>query len=101
MVRTGDKEKAIEILNRGLKETKNSPQILWFKVNFLIDLRNLDEAREAIKQLETTQYPKFLIDYVDARMAFAQKVWSEAARRFEKLRPSLISMPMLLNSWQP
>ena len=45
IVRAGDKEKAIEILNRGLKETKNSPQILWYKVNFLIDLRKLDEAR--------------------------------------------------------
>ena len=29
-------------------------------------------------------------------MTFAQKDWSEAVRRFEKLRPSLISMPILL-----
>jgi tetratricopeptide (TPR) repeat protein len=96
IVRAGDKEKAIEILNRGLKETKNSPQILWYKVNFLIDLRNLDEAREAIKQLQTTQYPKSMTDYLEARMAFAQKHWSDSAERFEKVRSSLISMPNLL-----
>ena len=41
----GDKEKAIEILDQGLKETKNSPQILWYKAGFLIDLKKLDAAQ--------------------------------------------------------
>ncbi len=96
IVRTGNKEKAIEILNQGLKETKNSPQILWYKVNLLIDLKNLDAAREAMGQLQSTQYPKAFIDYSEARLAFAQKDWSDAARRFEKVRPSLIATPSLL-----
>ena len=44
IVRSGDREKAIEILNRGLKETKNSPHVLWYKANFLIDMRKMDEV---------------------------------------------------------
>ncbi|MGA2060502.1 MAG: tetratricopeptide repeat protein [Thermoguttaceae bacterium] len=96
IVRAGDKEKAIDILNQGLKETKNSPQILWYKANFLIDLRKMDDAHEAIVELQTAQYPKPLTDYLEARMAFAQKDWAEAARRFEKVRPSLISSSNLL-----
>ena len=45
IVRGGERQKAIEVLDQGLKETKNSPHILWYKANYLIDLRNLDEAR--------------------------------------------------------
>ncbi|MGA2797719.1 MAG: tetratricopeptide repeat protein, partial [Thermoguttaceae bacterium] len=94
--RAGDKEKAIEILNRGLEETRFSPQILWYKANFLIDLRKMDDAREAVGQLQTAQYHKPLIGYLEARLAFAQKDWAEATSRFEKLRPSLTAMPNLL-----
>ncbi len=93
---SGKKENAIEVLNQGLKETKNSPQLLWHKAIFLIDLRNLDAVREVITQLQTAQYPKHLTDYLEARLAFAQKEWADAARRFEKVRPSLISIPQLL-----
>ena len=37
-----------------------------------------------------------MVDYVEARLAFTQKDWSECARRFEAVRPSLIVMPQLL-----
>jgi cellulose synthase operon protein C len=96
IVRAGDKKKAIEVLDEGLKETKYSPQILWYKANFLIDLRKIDDAREAIGQLQTAQYYKPLIGYLEARLAFAQKDWAEAVRLFEKVRPSLTTMPSLL-----
>jgi tetratricopeptide (TPR) repeat protein len=96
LMRTSDKEKAVEILDRGLKEGKDAPEILWYKANVLLDLKKTAEAKDAAEKLKSSAYPKFLIEYVEARLAFAQKDWAEAIRRFEKVRPSLTSMPDLL-----
>ena len=96
IVRSGNRAKAIEILDQGLKDTKNSPQILWSKANLLIDLRKMDAAKETIEKLQSTSYPKILLEYLDARIVFAEKNWAEASRRFEKIRPSLSVGPALL-----
>jgi tetratricopeptide (TPR) repeat protein len=96
MVHSSDKEKAIEILNRGLKETKDAVQILWYKANLLIDLRNLDEAKETLGKLQSTAIDKARLDYLQARISFAQKDWAEAVRRFDKVRSSLVYWPTLL-----
>jgi tetratricopeptide (TPR) repeat protein len=96
IVHANDKEKAIEILDRGLKETKNAPQILWSKANLLVDLRNLDAAKETMVIMQTVPHNKAWIEYLDARIAFANKDWADASRRFEKVRPSLANWPPLL-----
>jgi tetratricopeptide (TPR) repeat protein len=96
IVHSGDKEKAIDILNQGLKETKDAAQILLFKANLLIDMKNLDEAKQTIKKLQATAIDKVRLDYLDARISFAQKDWAEAVRRFEKVRSSLVYWPGLL-----
>ena len=59
-------------------------------------MKNLDAAKETIEIIANQQYPKAWMDYLDARIAFAQKDWAEASRRFEKVRPSLTSWPPLL-----
>jgi tetratricopeptide (TPR) repeat protein len=96
MARSGEKDKAIEVLNRGLKETKNSFLVLWYKANLLIDSKNLDEARETLEKLRTTELEKARLNYLEARISFAKKDWAEAADRFEKVRPSLVFWPNLL-----
>jgi cellulose synthase operon protein C len=93
---SSDKEKAIEILDRGLKETKNSPQILWSKANMLVDMKKLDAAKETMKQLQSMPFNKAWLEYLDAKISFAQKDWAEATRRFEKVRPSLTYWPNYL-----
>ncbi len=91
-----DKNKAIEILDRGLKETNSDARILWFKANYLVDDRNLDAAKEIIQKLESKQFQKPLIEYLQGRISFAQKDWADAARRFESVRPFLSAYPRYL-----
>ena len=93
IMRSKDREKALDIYDQGLKETKNAPQILWYKANLQIDLKNLDAAKETIGKLQNAAYTGPMIEYLEARIAYTQKDWGDASRRFEKVRPSLISNP--------
>ncbi|HEY4761139.1 MAG TPA: tetratricopeptide repeat protein, partial [Thermoguttaceae bacterium] len=95
-LRGEDREKAIDILDQGLKETKNAAPILWFKANLLIDNENVDQAKETIKKIRATEYPKPLVDYLDARVVFLQKNWAEASRQLEKVRPSMSAYPQFV-----
>ncbi len=94
-MRSHDREKALEILDQGLKETKNAAQILWFKANLLIDAGDLKAAEANLEKLRSMSYSQPLVDYIDARLAFSRKEWLEARLRFEKLRPALLA------NWSP
>ena len=91
--RDNNKEKALETLDKGLKETNNAPQILWTKANLLIEDKKLDAAKETIDQLRKANFQKFLVDFLEAKIAYTDKNWADAARRFEEVRPELASMP--------
>lgn len=88
-----DFNKAVEILDEGLKQTKNSPQILWTKVNILINNQDLKAAKEGLAKLEKLAYPKSQIEYLAARIVFAEKDWAQAAKLFEAVRPALSKNP--------
>jgi tetratricopeptide (TPR) repeat protein len=94
-MRAGKREKAIEAIDQGLKVTERNPQLLWAKANLLIDLNQLKEAKQVIEDMRTTDYYKPLIDYLSARVAFAQKHWLAARQGFERIRGSLNQQKLL------
>jgi cellulose synthase operon protein C len=94
--RDNKKEKALETLEKGLKETNNASQLLWAKANLLIDDKKLDAAKETVNKLRTANIRKCLVDFLEAKIAYTDKNWADAARRFEDVRPELASMPTYL-----
>jgi tetratricopeptide (TPR) repeat protein len=91
--RSRERDKALDVLDQGLKETKNAPQLLWSRVNLLIDAGDLKSASEGLEKLQDAKYPKPLQDYLGARLAFGNKEWADAKRRFEKVRPAMSNSP--------
>ena len=92
-----NQDKAIQVLEKGLKVTDRSPYLLDSLAQVLIDARQLERAQEIIKELrKMPQYPKENITYVEARIEFAEGHWLAARQGFERIRGSLAMTPALL-----
>jgi tetratricopeptide (TPR) repeat protein len=96
LIRLNEEKTAIDVLDRGLAATRDSPGLLWSKANLLIEIKGLDEAKKTVQKLRASKYPKPLLEYLDAKMLFARKEWSESISRFEAVRPSLAAWPGLV-----
>ena len=95
-LRSGQREKAVEVLDQGLKATHDDPQLLWAKANLLIDTNKIPEAQKTIADLQATGYPKGLIEYLLARIELVQGRWLPARVGFENARGTLTMWPNLL-----
>jgi len=90
------KEAAIDVLRRGLQATNDHPQLLWSAANLLIDTQQIDGARAMIAKLDEADYSDALVDYLRARLEFAEENWLAALRGFEQVRGLLTAWPTLL-----
>ena len=94
-LRSGNRDKAVTALQNGLRVTGRSLQLLWSLANLMIDLDNFDEAKKIIEELQATDYPEQLVNYLVARIDFVQGHWYAALRAFEKDRDLLAMWPGL------
>lgn len=95
-MRDGKQDKAIEILQKGLKATDRPPQLLEKLAEAMIESRQLEDARKILQELGTTNYPRRQVEYLTARLEFVQGHWLAARRGFEKVRAMLTSQPAVL-----
>jgi cellulose synthase operon protein C len=95
-LRSGNRDKALEALQQGIKITDRNPQLLWSMANLLVDQNRLKEAEGLVKELRGTQYPRQLVDYLAARIAFRQGNWLAARQGFEAVRGGLSQWPRLV-----
>ncbi len=102
-------DQAIAALRQGLKATErkaDTPQgpgttdqnvdLLLTTANVLIEVNRLKEAQQTIDELGKTNLPKEHIEYLRARIEFAEEHWRPARDDFEKVRSALIVYPQLV-----
>ena len=95
-MRDGKQDKAIETLQKGLKVTERTPQLLEKIAEVLIEIRRLEEAQQVIQELRAANYPRRQVEYLIARLEFVQGHWLAARQGFEKVRGMLTAWPGLL-----
>lgn len=91
----GKRSLAIDKLRLGLKTVPKDQQyeLRWSLANLLIEERRLEDARRVSD--EVREVNPLSAQYLDARRDMARGRWFEAARLFEKIRPSLKTMKEL------
>ena len=91
-----DSDKALDVLQQGLKATGRNMYLLWRMADLMIDIGKLKESQEILKELQISGYRRDLIGYSKARVQFVQGHWLEAKNSFERVRGLLISLPELV-----
>ena len=86
--RTGNRDEALAVLERGLLKTERDIRILYAMANLLIDMNKIDRAREIITELKTTNLQRPMIVLLNARIDFVQRRWLAARKGFEKVSGS-------------
>ena len=94
-LQTGNQDKAVAVIEDGLKATSRNPQLLWDLASVLIDLGKPNEADKVIRELATADYPRQLADYLKARSELAQEHWLAARQDLEKVRGPLYQWPSI------
>ena len=100
-MRDRDRDKAVAVLERGLRETNQNPPLLYKLAHLLIDMKKFDQARKYIKDLSATDYSHSRIGLLKARIDFAQERWLAAKEGFERVRSSadLAGMGPQIDVW--
>lgn len=107
------RKEAMDILRQGVKtlnSTAGKAELLWHLANFLLDAAsgpddaaNRAEAEECIRQLSEFRFPAAQIEFLKARVLFANEDWEAARQAFEAVRPKLANSPpqmmKLLQYW--
>jgi tetratricopeptide (TPR) repeat protein len=96
-MQAGRRKGAIDCLRQAVKKVPAHAQFefTWALTNLLIDGegQDLDEAAALIAPLRKGAATLAAGDYLQGRLLFARKEWAEAARCFERARPSLEATP--------
>ncbi len=91
----GDRAKSIEAVQQGLRATKRQPQLLWRLATLLVDGNQLKEGQQVVEELRGTAWQKPLVDFLAARIEFAQQHWLAARETLERIRGSLGMWPLV------
>ena len=88
---SGHVDKAVAVVQQGLKVLRQDPTLLWTLTNLLIDANRLKEAKETIAKLQAINYPRRFIALLNARTEMIQGHWLAACQGFEKVRGYLMA----------
>ena len=89
----GQRDKAIESLQRARKAIGDHPDVLWRLASLLIDAGRLDEAGTIVKTTwPRWGFPNAFLDHLQACIDYSQGNWLAAAAGFDKVRPASWSM---------
>jgi len=95
-LRAARRDAAVETVQKGLDAIGDDRQLLWRKANLLIEAGRIEEAEQSTGKLAASDCPEAMLDYLRARLDFAQSRWLSASRKFEHARPGLTGSPGLL-----
>lgn len=84
-----NRQDAIEYLRVGLRHAPQSSELTILLIDLLIDQRQTKEARTKIDELVKAGMKLALPNYLKARLAVAEREWSEAIRLLEGVREEL------------
>jgi tetratricopeptide (TPR) repeat protein len=83
---SGHPDKAIDVVRKGLDVLRQDPSLLWTLANLLIEVNNLKDAKATVKEMQSINYPRLFVDYLNTRMEMVQGHWLAARQGFEKIR---------------
>ena len=65
-------EKAVEVLDQGLKKTGGAAQLLWHKADILLGMQKTEQAREAILELRKKTFSDHVDRFFGSRVGFCE-----------------------------
>jgi tetratricopeptide (TPR) repeat protein len=84
----GKRQEAIEAVQVGLNKNPNDLNLRMYKIELELDKGALTDVGKEIDELERMDgVSRAIVDYLRARMLFAEKKWAEASRKLEDVRP--------------
>ena len=78
---------AQEILEKGIREVRNPFNLLWLKINILIDNNELDKAAQGIKTMKENNIRPGYIAYLEGLISYKKEDWKGALEKFTEARP--------------
>lgn len=93
---TGDLDKAIDLLQQGLRATDNNPSLLWYAADWMIQAGRVKDAKEIMPLIEKSPLPESRKGYLRGQLEFAQSNWKGAIEELEKARSGLTLERQLL-----
>ena len=91
----GDVDAAISWYEKGLQRVPGDRDLLWNLADCLLDAERISDARQRLRQLERTDYPRAPIVYLDSKSLAIEEKWQMASHQLEVVRPALIEWPDL------
>jgi len=91
-------DEARQVVEKGLSEIPSNTDLHWAKCEvFLADGRPaaLERAEPAIKEFRALNPPMELSQYLEARLAFANRRWVDAVQKLETVAPLLAREPTM------
>ncbi len=92
-VGAGKMDRAIDYLKKGLEKRPENLDLRWFLAEFEIDAGRAEEASAEIKSLRAASFPRELLDFLEARLKFLARNWTEAAQMLARIAPTLETRP--------
>ena len=106
------RKEAMDILRQGVttvNSTAGKAELLWHLANFLFDdasgpdnAANRAEAEKCIRQLSEFRFSPEQLEFLKARVLFANEDWESARQALDAVRPKLTNFPpqmKLLHYW--
>ena len=88
-----NEEKAIEWLRRGSELEDASTLVMWQLASLLIETGQLEQAREAIRQMAENGAPRVFLAHLEATIHYFEGNWLQAKEGFERVLPELAPWP--------
>ena len=83
---SGDLPAAIASLQLGSEACDDNTNLLWRLASLLIDSGKIDDAKQVCKKIVANKTNQFAVDHLEARIAYSEGRWQEAAEGFEAVR---------------
>ena len=88
-------QEAIAAIERVLERNPNNPDLLWKLATISIQLRDVDRAEEAVKDLEEIDNLAHPTELLRGQIACLQGQWVEGRKKLEAARPKVLDIPDL------
>src|SRR5262249_39804984 len=87
--RAGNRDKAVDWLDHGLKELPGRSELLWPLADLLLQTGHLDEARKAVAELRRSGWSPARVSHLEARLLVQEGKGAAARRVVEPIRQLL------------
>ncbi len=105
LLRDNQRDKAIQVLNKGIETIQSKDdqaRIVWHLANLYLDSRrsldpqNVAAGARCMTRLRDLRFSPVQLEFLAARLSYADDDWKAARVGFEKVQPKLNGFPQLM-----